>query len=155
MHYMSCIRRYNALMNKVIWISGVTVKSSRAHPDPANAYWFIHQCIISACECTSRMHYPIRNLTQNSYQTAGLVSLKSYQPWTCHTLLPKKCMGIRSVIFRGGEGECKILPKKKRGKRKEKNTQKMKYHYIIRSKLVMDNPAAGRSFTQTFRTGKK
>ena len=29
MHYVSCIRRYNALMNKVIWISGVTV-STRA-----------------------------------------------------------------------------------------------------------------------------
>ena len=29
MHCVSCIRRYNALMNKVIWISGVTV-STRA-----------------------------------------------------------------------------------------------------------------------------
>ena len=58
---MSCIRRYNALMNKVIWISGVTV-STRAKAlvltvTPLRI--LIYSSVHYICVCTPRVHYPI------------------------------------------------------------------------------------------------
>ena len=48
---MECIRRYNALMNKLICISGGHGEHERfsasAHRDPAYPCYFILQCIIS------------------------------------------------------------------------------------------------------------